>query len=148
MVKAKRKPFDEIKQAIQDYTRVLNVGCGGCVSVCLAGGQKEVNLLNAKLNLAFKNENRATRVDGFTVERQCNEAFLVDLDKRVPRYDCLMSMACHHAVRANRVMTIQEMETLIKDLWACENPVHCPHGRPTIVTFDKYRMEKLFKRVV
>jgi DNA mismatch repair protein MutL len=64
------------------------------------------------------------------------------------RETCLMSMACHHAVRANRIMTLQEMETLIKDLWACENPVHCPHGRPTIVTFDKYRMEKLFKRVV
>jgi len=64
------------------------------------------------------------------------------------RETCLMSMACHHAVRANRAMTLQEMETLIKDLWACGNPVHCPHGRPTIVTFDKYRMEKLFKRVV
>jgi DNA mismatch repair protein MutL len=64
------------------------------------------------------------------------------------RETCLMSMACHHAVRANRIMTRQEMETLIKDLWDCENPVHCPHGRPTMVTFDKNRMEKLFKRVV
>ncbi len=64
------------------------------------------------------------------------------------RETCLISMACHHAVRANRIMTLQEMQTLIKDLWACENPVHCPHGRPTVVTFDKYRMEKLFKRVV
>jgi ferredoxin len=94
VVKAKRKPLEEIKQAIQDYTRVLNIGCGGCVSVCLAGGQKEVNLLNAKLNLVLKNDNRATRVDGFTVERQCNEAFLADLDARVARYDGLMSMAC------------------------------------------------------
>jgi DNA mismatch repair protein MutL len=64
------------------------------------------------------------------------------------RDTCLISMACHHAVRANRIMTRQEMETLIRDLWVCENPVHCPHGRPTIVTFDRYRMEKLFKRVV
>ena len=64
------------------------------------------------------------------------------------RETCLMSMACHHALRANRIMTCQEMEALIRDLWSCENPLHCPHGRPTIVTFDKYRMEKLFKRVV
>jgi DNA mismatch repair protein MutL len=64
------------------------------------------------------------------------------------RETCLISMACHHAVRANRIMTLQEMETLIKDLWACRNPVHCPHGRPTIITFDKFQMEKLFKRVV
>ena len=99
MVKAKRKPLEEIKQAIGNYTRVLNVGCGGCVSVCLAGGQKEVNLLNAKLNLALKNDNRPTRVDGFTVERQCNEVFLADLDKRVPHYDGLMSMACGAGVQ-------------------------------------------------
>ena len=99
MVKAKRKPLEEIKQAIENYTRVLNVGCGGCVSVCLAGGQKEVNLLNAKLNLALKNDNRQTRVDGFTVERQCNEVFLADLDKRVARYDGLMSMACGAGVQ-------------------------------------------------
>jgi DNA mismatch repair protein MutL len=62
--------------------------------------------------------------------------------------NCLVSMACHHAVQANRSMSPREMQTLIKDLFACENPFHCPHGRPTIVTFDKARMEKLFKRVV
>lgn len=61
---------------------------------------------------------------------------------------CLISMACHHAVRANKSMTLTEMQTLIKDLSACENPFHCPHGRPTMVTFDKFQMEKLFKRVV
>ncbi len=64
------------------------------------------------------------------------------------REACLMSMACHHAIRANRNMTVREMETLIKDLWACDNALHCPHGRPTLVTFDRYQMEKLFKRVV
>ena len=72
MVKAKRKPFEEIKQAIEGYTRVLNIGCGGCVSVCLSGGQKEVNLLNLQLNAAFSVENKTTRVDSFTVERQCS----------------------------------------------------------------------------
>jgi DNA mismatch repair protein MutL len=62
--------------------------------------------------------------------------------------NCLVSMACHHAIQANRSMSPKEMQTLIKDLLACENPFHCPHGRPTLVTFDKGRMEKLFKRVV
>jgi DNA mismatch repair protein MutL len=61
---------------------------------------------------------------------------------------CLVSMACHHALRANRSMTRQEMDALIKDLFACANPFHCPHGRPAVVTFDKTQMEKLFKRVV
>jgi ferredoxin len=94
VVKAKKKPLDEIIKAVQNYTRVLNIGCGGCVSVCLAGGQKEVLLLNTHLNAALRNANQSTRVDGFTVERQCNELFLIDLDARVPQYDCLMSMAC------------------------------------------------------
>ncbi len=62
--------------------------------------------------------------------------------------NCLISMACHHAVQANRSMSHKEMETLVTDLFACENPFHCPHGRPTMVSFDKTRMEKLFKRVV
>lgn len=94
MVKAKRKPLEEIKDFVKGYTRVLNVGCGGCVSVCLAGGQKEVNHLNAQLNMLMDAERISTRIEGFTVERQCNEQFLEDLDARVKRYDCLMSMAC------------------------------------------------------
>jgi len=61
---------------------------------------------------------------------------------------CLISMACHRAVRANRPMNTLEMEKLIKELEACKNPLHCPHGRPTLVTFDSLQMEKLFKRVV
>ncbi|MFZ7126219.1 MAG: methylenetetrahydrofolate reductase C-terminal domain-containing protein [Desulfobacterales bacterium] len=99
MVKAERKPLEEIKEAVKGYARVLNVGCGGCVSVCLVGGQKEVNRLNAQLNLLFETERLHTRVEGFTVERQCNEQFLVDLDERVKRYDCLMSMACGAGVQ-------------------------------------------------
>ena len=61
---------------------------------------------------------------------------------------CLISMACHHALQASRSMTLKEMNALIKDLFACDNPFHCPHGRPAVVTFDKTQMEKLFKRVV
>jgi len=62
--------------------------------------------------------------------------------------NCLISMACHHAVQANKSMSLPEMASLVKDLFACDNPFHCPHGRPTMVSFDKTRMEKLFKRVV
>jgi ferredoxin len=51
MVKAKKKPIPELKKVIETYQKVLNIGCGGCVSVCLAGGQKEVNVLNAELAL-------------------------------------------------------------------------------------------------
>lgn len=94
MVKAKRKPVEEIKNSISDYDKILTVGCGGCVSVCLAGGQREVNALNAELNLVFKGEKKTKKIGSYTVERQCNEQFLIELDEKIKEYDCLVSMAC------------------------------------------------------
>ena len=61
---------------------------------------------------------------------------------------CLILMSCHSAVRANKSMNIKEMEKLLDDLEKCDNPMHCPHGRPTMIIMQKREMEKLFKRVV
>lgn len=61
---------------------------------------------------------------------------------------CLVTMACHRAIRANKPMNHEEMVKLMSDLWLCENPMHCPHGRPILVSFNGYQLEKLFKRVV
>ncbi|OQY04053.1 MAG: hypothetical protein B6I22_10315 [Desulfobacteraceae bacterium 4572_123] len=94
MVKVERKPFEEIKSFIKKYKKILNIGCGGCASVCLGGGQKEVNALNTELNLTFKSDKLPTRVDGYTVERACNLQYLVELDEIVKEYDCLITMAC------------------------------------------------------
>lgn len=94
MVKIERKPFEEIKSFVKKYDKILNVGCGGCASVCLGGGQKEVNALNTELNLTFKTEHLRTRLNGYTVERACNLRYLVELEKIVIDYDCVVSMAC------------------------------------------------------
>ena len=99
MVKAKRKPLNEIKAAIKDYKKILNIGCGGCVSICLAGGQKEVGELNLELNMAFALDRLPNRLDGYTVERQCNMKYLEELDEKVGDYDCLLSMACGAGVQ-------------------------------------------------
>ncbi len=99
MVKGKRKPIEEIKNAIKPYDRILNIGCGGCVSVCLAGGQKEVILLNAELDAIFKQDNSPKKIDLFTVERQCNAQYLEALNDISGEYDCLMSMACGAGVQ-------------------------------------------------
>ena len=99
MVKAKRKPLEEIKEAINGYKNILTVGCGGCVSVCLAGGQKEVNALNIELDLSFKTDNIHKRFDGYTIERQCNEKFIEELEDKVDQYDCILSMACGAGVQ-------------------------------------------------
>jgi len=53
MIVGERKPFDEIKEMIKSFKKVLNVGCGGCTSICMAGGQREVGLLNEELQNAL-----------------------------------------------------------------------------------------------
>ena len=56
MIIAKVKPLEEVKEMIKEYRKILNVGCAGCTAICLAGGQKEVDTLNAKLSISFKSD--------------------------------------------------------------------------------------------
>lgn len=58
------------------------------------------------------------------------------------------SMSCKAAVKGNQHLSRPEMETLIDELLTLENPYHCPHGRPTIISMSKYEIEKKFKRIV
>jgi len=99
VVKAERKPIEEIKDAINGYKRVLITGCGGCVSICLAGGQREVNELKALLNIHLKKDNTPKELDGYTMERQCNDQFLEELEPTIDQYDCVLSMACGAGVQ-------------------------------------------------
>jgi len=94
MIVAKRKPFEEIKNLLQDFRKVLNVGCGTCVAVCLAGGEKEVDVLNAELEMARKLDLNPLELGAQTVERQCDREYLAELDDVVKDYDALLSMAC------------------------------------------------------
>jgi ferredoxin len=96
MIKAKSKPIKEILKYIAPYQNGLIVGCGGCVSVCLAGGQKEVGILQAELELSKGTSGNLT---GYTVERQCNEQYLGALDDMVKDVDCILSMACGAGVQ-------------------------------------------------
>ena len=94
MIVAKRKPFEEIKNLLKDYKKVLNVGCGTCVAVCLAGGEKEVDVLNAELDMARRLEDNPIELGAKTVERQCDREYLAELDDVVKDYDAILSMAC------------------------------------------------------
>ncbi len=60
----------------------------------------------------------------------------------------LASMACKAAVKGNNSLSMAEMEALLKELLTLDNPYHCPHGRPTIISMSKYEIEKKFKRIV
>ena len=60
----------------------------------------------------------------------------------------IISMACKSAVKGNQSMTKEGMEALLEQLFTLDNPYHCPHGRPTIISMTKNQLEKKFKRIV
>ena len=61
---------------------------------------------------------------------------------------CHMVMACHHAVRANQRLAPQQISAMLEQLDRCDDPNHCPHGRPTWIQWRVQDLERLFKRIV
>jgi DNA mismatch repair protein MutL len=62
--------------------------------------------------------------------------------------DCLMVIACHGAIRAHQALSVPQLQSLLAQLDACDNPSHCPHGRPTWIQWSVRFLEKAFKRLV
>ena len=60
----------------------------------------------------------------------------------------IASMSCKAAVKGNMKLSYAEADALISELLALDNPYHCPHGRPTIISMSKREIEKKFKRIV
>ena len=60
----------------------------------------------------------------------------------------IASMACKSAVKGNQTFTVMEMNSLLEQIFELENPYHCPHGRPTMISMSKTDLEKKFKRIV
>lgn len=56
--------------------------------------------------------------------------------------------ACKMSVKGNTSISMEDADSIIKQLVLCDNPYNCPHGRPTIITFTRYELERLFKRVM
>jgi ferredoxin len=94
MIVAKRKPFDEIMELLKDHKKVLLVGCGTCVAVCLTGGEKEVAVLAAELDMGRKLANNPVEIGSITLERQCDREYLEKLAGMADQYDAMISMAC------------------------------------------------------
>ncbi len=76
MIIAQRKDFQQISQAVAQFRKVLVVGCGTCVAVCLTGGEKEAGLLASQLDLASQIKGEERRFGVACVERQCDREFL------------------------------------------------------------------------
>ena len=105
MIKATTKPLEEIRSMVAPYRRVLTIGCGGCVSLCLAGGQKEARSLNIKLH-ASQALGSDVIFDDVTIERQCEQQFLAALDDRaaamMPLFHWPAVLACSFWLSAFR----------------------------------------------
>lgn len=117
MIIAERKPFDEIKEMVQGCKNLLVLGCGTCVSVCMAGGEKEVELLTSQLNMSNQLENKDIEIKQATVQRQCDREYIEPISEMAGDYDLVLSMACGAGVQL--VADILEPVPVIPALNTC-----------------------------
>lgn len=94
MIVAKKKPIEELAGALKGFGRILIAGCNECVTVCEAGGKKEVAVLASALRMYFMNQGKDVKIDEVTLERQCDHEYLEELRRSIDRYDAVLSLAC------------------------------------------------------
>jgi ferredoxin len=99
MIVGERKPFDEIKKSISEYKKQLILGCGTCVSVCMAGGEKEVELLASQLRMDGQMNGSGTEIGEATIQRQCDREYIEPIIDMAKGYDVVISMACGAGVQ-------------------------------------------------
>lgn len=94
MIVGERKPLSDIIKAVAPYEKVLVLGCGECVTVCMAGGDKEAKETALALSIARKKDGKPIEVKSHTVERQCEFEYLESARKLVEEADVVVSLAC------------------------------------------------------
>jgi len=94
LITAVQKPFEEISEMVRGVQNLLVLGCGSCVTVCMAGGEKEVEILASTLRLANKKNGVSMEIMEDTIERQCDREFFDDVKEKIGRAEAVLSMAC------------------------------------------------------
>lgn len=96
MIVADPKPFLQVKGYLEDFQKVLVVGCGTCTTVCLSGGEAEVQILASGLRIAFGKDGHRKTILEDCVQRQCDEEFILPVLSRVEseNIDAVVSLAC------------------------------------------------------
>jgi DNA mismatch repair protein MutL len=116
-------------------------------------------LVPETVDLGFREANALEKIIpdltsfGLVIEPFGGNTFIVKsvpafLSTREARPQCCIIMACHGAIRANQQLSDQQLNGLLEQLDDCDNPSHCPHGRPTWIQWDQKTLEKSFKRIV
>jgi len=91
---AEQKPISEIAVLIEGYKNILLLGCGGCVTVCLTGGEKETEIMASALRIKRCLEGNPVKITTFTATRQCDPEFIDSLKDMVKDADAVVSLAC------------------------------------------------------
>lgn len=94
MIKAQQKDIKEIAEMVADCNKVLLAGCGGCVTVCLAGGEQETKTMAAALRLIRKLSGKPLETSVYVTTRQCEPEFIEPLDEYAKDADAIISLAC------------------------------------------------------
>jgi ferredoxin len=95
MIVADKKPIEEIIEQVKDCSKILILGCNECVTVCEAGGKKEVGVLASALRMYFmNNDKKNVTIDEITLERQCDHEYLEEIRDVADQYDAIVSLAC------------------------------------------------------
>jgi ferredoxin len=100
MIVAEQKTLEEIKALIGNAQNVLVVGCGTCVTVCFAGGEREAAIVSSSLRMASRLEKNPKHVEDVTVQRQCEWEYLDTIETQVKNADVVLSLGCGIGVQA------------------------------------------------
>jgi ferredoxin len=100
MIVAEQKPLEEIRDLIDEANNVLVVGCGTCVTVCFAGGEKEAGILATSLRMKTKLDGEPKDVTHTTVQRQCEWEYIDPLKDQIGEADGVISLGCGIGVQA------------------------------------------------
>ena len=94
MIIADRKPVDEILGMVSDAKKILVLGCRGCVTVCSAGGEREVEILASLIRLGMLKQGKKIETIEGSLVRQCDKEYIDGIDEWEGQYDAIVSMAC------------------------------------------------------
>lgn len=100
MIVARRKTIPDVLSIVNRHKKILVLGCGTCVTVCLAGGQREVGIIASALRMASKLKKLSLEVEELTIERQCDNVFIEQAADAIRRNDAVLSLGCGAGVQA------------------------------------------------
>ncbi|MBI5526729.1 MAG: methylenetetrahydrofolate reductase C-terminal domain-containing protein [Deltaproteobacteria bacterium] len=99
MIVAKQKPFETIYGMVAPNKRIMLAGCGSCVTVCFAGGEKEVGILASLLRMRAQKDRKDLDVVEATIKRQCDVEFIDELKPKLDGVEAILSIGCGAGVQ-------------------------------------------------